>query len=183
MDVMARRPNRLKNYNYSSTGYYYVTICSNNRQNIFGKCKNVVGEGLASSHNKIQLSDLGQIIDKQWRDIPKQFGNIEIDNYVIMPNHIHGILIVNNQKREDARPSPTVSDVICSFKSKCTVEYIRLIKRNDLNISGKIWQRSFFDHVIRNDRSLKNIREYIKNNPATWDIDEENINKKQTAMG
>ena len=164
--ISARKPkNRLENYDYSKPGYYYVTICSNSRKNIFGKCKNVVGEGLASSRNEIQLSDLGQIIDKQWRYIPEQYENIGIDNYVIMPNHIHGIIIVNNQIREDARPSPTVSDIICSFKSKYTVEYIRLIKRNNLKVSGKIWQRSFFDHVIRNEKSLQNIREYIKKIP------------------
>jgi len=99
-----------------------------------------------------------------------------------MPNHIHGILIINNinynertNLREDARPSPTVSDIICSFKSKCTNEYLNYIKHNNLNISGKIWQRSFHDHIIRNDKSLNNIRQYIINNPATWEKDENNI--------
>ena len=66
-----------------------------------------------------------------------------------MPNHIHGILVIN--KREDARPSPTISDIICSFKSKCANEYLNYIKQNSLNLSGKIWQRSFHDHIISND--------------------------------
>ena len=125
----------------------YIFRSIRNRKNIFGKYKKIVGEGLASSHlafslNDIQLSDAGQIIDKQWSDIPGQYENVDIDKYVIMPNHIHGILIVNPQRREDARPwedarpSPTVSDVICSFKSKCTVEYIGLI--NNISCLSRI---------------------------------------------
>jgi len=91
-----------------------------------------------------------------------------------MPNHIHGILIIN--KRDGASPSPTLNQIIGFFKSKSVIEYLKYIKENDFNLSGQIWQRSFHDHIIRNDKSLNNIREYIRNNPATWDNDEENIN-------
>ena len=145
--------------------------------NIFGEYKKYVGEGLASSRNNIQLSIIGKIIDNQWENIKNQYDNIELDQYIIMPNHLHGILIINKREelREDARPSPTISDIICSFKSKCTVEYVKYIKQNNLNISGQIWQRSFYDHVIRNERSLNAIREYISNNPVNWEQDIDNL--------
>ena len=107
-----------------------------------------------------------------------QYDNIGLDQHIIMPNHIHGILIINEcGNRADARPAPTLSDVICSFKSKYSVEYLKYIKQNNLNISCKIWQRSFHDHVIRNEKSLQEIREYIVNNPLNWKTDKNNINR------
>ena len=137
----SRKQTRLKGYDYSLDGYYFVTVCSKDRKNIFGEIINVVGAGLASARYKIKLSKLGQIIDIQWQNIKKQYGNIELDQYIVMPNHIHGIVIVDNSVslRADARPAPTVSDIVCSFKSKCSVEYLKYIKQNNLNISGKIW--------------------------------------------
>ena len=178
MQLITRKPIRLKNYDYSLDGYYFVTICSKDRENIFGQNKIIVGEGLASSRHIVQLSELGHLIENQWRSIPTQIKNVELDEYIIMPNHIHGILKINNHdQREDARPSPTIVDVICSFKSKCTVEYLKFIKNNNLNVSGKIWQRSFYDHIIRDEKSLDKIREYIIKNPDNWLEDEENLKK------
>ncbi len=173
--LISRKLNRLKNYNYSDDGRYLITVCSKNRENIFGEYDNkIVGEGLAPSRYKdnIKLSKLGQIIDKQWNDIENQYDVVILDQYIIMPNHIHGILIIN--KRTGASPVPTVSNIIGTFKSKTSVEYLQYIKKNNLHIPGLIWQRSFYDHVIRNDASLQNIREYIVNNPLKWDDDENN---------
>jgi len=176
--IYARKPTRLKEYDYSRSGYYYVTICSKDHQNIFAEINdsNTVGTGLAPVRykNNMKLSKIGKIIDEQWNDIPNQYDDIESDEYIIMPNHIHGIIIIN--KREGASPSPTISNIIDSFKSKCSVEYLNYIKQNNLNTSGQIWQRSFYDHVIRNEKSLQKIREYIINNPATWADDENNKN-------
>ena len=93
---------RLKKYDYSKNGYYYITICSKNRSNIFCEIENVVGAALASAHVNIKLSKIGQIIDHQWNDIPNQYENIELDKYVIMPNHIHGILILNKRAEASA---------------------------------------------------------------------------------
>jgi REP element-mobilizing transposase RayT len=166
-----RKPIRLKEYDYSTTGYYYVTICARNRENIFGKYENTVGAPLACA--RIELSMIGQIIQNQWVDTPNQYHNVDIDTFIIMPNHIHGILIIN--KREGASPSPTILQIIRSFKSKSALEYIKYINDNNLNVSGKIWQRSFYDHIIRNEKSLQKIREYIANNPLKWDDDENNI--------
>lgn len=115
----------------------------------------------------------------QWNDIPNQYDNIELDQYIIMPNHLHGILIINNRinelSRAQASGAPTIGQIIRSFKSKCTVEYVKYIKQNNLNISGKIWQRSFHDHVIRNEQTLNAIREYISNNPINWEQDINNL--------
>ena len=178
-----RKPVRLKEYDYSMAGYYYVTICTHNREEIFGKYKNIVGAPLACARNqntcaRIELSIIGKIIDRQWNDIENQYDNVELDEYIIMPNHIHGILIIN--KREGASPSPTIPQIIRSFKSKSVLEYIKYINDNNLNVSGKIWQRSFYDHVIRNEQSLDAIREYISNNPLKWDDDENNMTGKNS---
>ena len=108
--LLTRKNNRLKNYDYSEIGAYFITIGSKNKENIFGEYNRCVREGLASSRNNIQLSIIGQIINNQWKDIKKQYGNIELDEYIVMPNHLHGILIINNinyNKREGASPSPT----------------------------------------------------------------------------
>ncbi|MCB4790753.1 MAG: transposase [Elusimicrobia bacterium] len=181
----SRKQTRLKGYDYSLEGHYFVTICSKDRKNIFGEIE-VVGAGLASARykNEIRLSKLGQLIDSQWQNIKKQYYNVELDQYIIMPNHIHGIIIVDNSVslRADARPAPTVSDIVCSFKSKCSVEYVKYIQQNNLNIPGKIWQRSFNDHIIRTANSLENIREYIMNNPVKWDEDENNNQKGQACL-
>jgi len=168
-----RKQIRLKNYDYANNGYYFITIDSINRKNIFGEINNKrVGAPLACARNNIKLSTIGQIIKNQWDNIPNEYNNIELDHSVIMPNHLHGIIVIN--KRAQASGAPTISQIIRSFKSKSTMEYLTYIKQNNLNVSGKIWQRSFYDHIIRNEESLNKIREYIINNPAQWAEDEEN---------
>ena len=173
--IITRKTNiRLKDYSYFENGYYFVTICSKNRENIFGEIhKKFVGTGLAPVRNKIKVSKLGQIINNQWNDIPNKYEDIELDKYIIMPNHLHGILILN--KRTGASPVPTISKIIGVFKSKASLEYLRFIKNRNLNFSGKIWQRSFYDHIIRNERSLDALREYISNNPVNWEQDIEKL--------
>ena len=118
VNLSARKQIRSKNYNYSTNGWYFITVCSKNRNNVFGQYEHVVGAGLASARNRITLSVIGKIIDDQWNKIPEKYDNIELDQYIIMPNHLHGILTIKN--RADARPAPTISDIICSFKSLCT---------------------------------------------------------------
>jgi len=177
MPIPIRKKIRLQHVDYSHPGYYFITICSKDRANLFG---NQVGAGLVSAQSDVskivELSKIGQIIKKQWQDIPNQFENVGIDEFVIMPNHIHGILILNNPgKRAGARPAPTVSDIICSFKSKCSVHYLKYIKKNNLKVSGEIWQQSFYEHIIRKEESLDEIREYIAFNPLNWHKDRNNL--------
>ncbi|MBU1045247.1 MAG: transposase [Candidatus Omnitrophica bacterium] len=174
--LKTRKLNRFKNYNYSTNGYYFVTICSNDRQDIFGNFTNNVGAPLACA--RIELSKIGQIINNQWNDIPNQYDNVEIIEYVIMPNHIHGIIKLG----ATARVAPTgLGKIIGTFKSKCSTKYLRYIKNNDIGTSADIWQRNYYDHVIRTDSSLKQICEYIRTNLFTWSTDTKNPeNNKST---
>lgn len=147
-----------------------------NRKIIFGEyIENPVETALAAVRykNNIKLSKLGQIIYNQWNNIPKQYNNVQLDKCIIMPNHIHGIIIIH--KRTGTSPVSTISNIIGSFKSKTSLQYLQYIKNNNLNISGQIRQRSFHDHIIRTECSLKAIRKYIANNPKNWENDIDNL--------
>ena len=162
--------NRLKGYDYSQSNYYYVTICTDNRKEWFGEIEN----------NQILLNYHGRIVQQQWQWLAKQYSYIELDEYVVIPNHIHGILIINKWTGHDLSLQiriKSLSSLIGAFKTTSS----KLIHQNGLY--DFTWQRSFHDHIIRNDKSLDNIREYIRNNPATWNDDEENINCKPKQSG
>ena len=168
--ILTRKPrNRLEGYDYSQSNYYYVTICTNNRKEWLGEIKD----------NHMLLNGYGQIVEQQWQWLAEQYSYIELDEYIVMPNHIHGILIIIRPCITDrSRPVPTVpthnikslSSLIGAFKTTSS----KLIHQNGL--SDFAWQRSFYDYIIRNDKSLNKIREYIINNPINWANDEENIN-------
>lgn len=162
-----RRNNRLKEYDYTSNGYYYVTICTDGRREWLG---NIMNGGMI-------INSYGTICQQCWMDLPNHYNNILLDAYIIMPNHIHGIIIIDNSnKREGCKPSPTdksysLSEIIRGFKTFSSKQINQIIKTHD----KFKWQRSFHDHIVRNDKSLDNIREYIINNPATWEKDKNNI--------
>lgn len=155
-------------WDYNDDGMYYVIICTDNKICYFG---NIINE-------EMKLNNIGEIVNKFWLEIPEHFKNVELDEYIIMPNHIHGIIIINNlDKREDYKPSPTdklysLSEIIRGFKTFSSKRINEIIKTHN----KFKWQRSFHDHIIRNDKSLHNTREYIINNPITWEKDENNIN-------
>ncbi|MDD3296242.1 MAG: transposase [Candidatus Omnitrophica bacterium] len=175
-----RKLTRLKKYDYSQTGYYFVTICTQNRKEIFASIKN----------NQIILNEFGRIVKKSWLQIPEHFKNIELDKYIIMPNHIHTIINIvgagsprplKNHDNDDNKIigysigrgnlAPTkLGQVMAFFKYQTTKQINKLQNRPGI----KIWQRRYHDHIIRNDKSLNRIREYIDNNPKTWDNDIEN---------
>ena len=119
------------------------------------------------------MTEIGNIIKKHWNEIPNQFDSVSLDEFIIMPNHLHGVVII--KQRAQASGAPTLGNVVRAFKSKCTNEHLNHIKTNNLNISGKIWQRSYHDHIIRDEESLNKIRDYIRNNPLTWDEDKNNL--------
>jgi len=132
----------------------------------------------------LQLTTIGKIIDANWNNIPSGYENIEIDEYIIMPNHFHGIIMINCHTkaipgiRATARVAPTLGNIIGAFKSRCVTDYLNHIRENNVNVIGKIWQRNYYEHIIRNKRELHEIREYIQNNPLTWDDDENNPDKE-----
>ncbi len=170
-----RQSIRLKNYDYSKPGYYYVTICSQNRECMFGEINN--------SH--ITLNTPGKTINKTWREIPKYFNGIGIDEYVIMPNHIHGIVKIHdgNTIGQAQGPAPTMPlpDVIKRFKTLTTHKYIDGVRKKSWKpFKKRLWQRNYYEHIIRNDIELDEIRKYITENPLKWSEDKENpVNIKQ----
>ena len=183
-----RKSQRKQDYDYSQPGYYAVTICTQNRSCLFGVIDN--GDML--------LHDAGRMIDKTWYDIPDHYPGIELDVMQIMPNHLHGIIVIcevgtaprgrplpgieNGQARG---PVPTgclsLSDVMERFKSLSTTRYIAGVKTAGwLSFSGKLWQRSYHDRIIRSESELIKIRTYISNNPREWDSDENYIELTNT---
>ncbi|OGC82549.1 MAG: hypothetical protein A2W07_01950 [candidate division Zixibacteria bacterium RBG_16_43_9] len=165
-----RKLNRLKEYDYSKCGYYFVTICIIRGVEYFGKIDN----------EKMVLNQYGKIAQEYWSEIPNIYDKVEIDEFIIMPNHIHGIIIIqeNDNKRTEQCSVPTntesgyglLSKVIKSFKNAVTKK-----NRQELGVNNFQWQRSFYDHVIRNEKSLYEIRKYIINNPLKWDLEKNNI--------
>ena len=169
-----RKHNRLPKYDYSQSNYYFITSCAENKQLWFGEIIN----------DKMVLNSCGQICLQHLQNLPNHYRNLAIDLFVIMPNHVHVIFIILS--REGHRPSPTYSNSDSNLNSNDSLtDIMRGFKTFSANQINKTiqsekkfkWQKSFHDHIIRNESSLQTIREYIVNNPATWTEDEENINR------
>ena len=143
---------RLNGYDYSQENYYFVTICTENRRNIFGLPENQTFSG--------------RIAEEELQQISKHFSGIRLDSFVVMPNHIHAIIVIGCDKAERASPFPTLSIVIGSYKSGVS----RRIHQQMPNM--KVWQRSFYDHVIRNEADYLRIWQYMDENPIQWEDDE-----------
>ncbi len=155
-DYTKRKPTRLKNYDYSSTGTYFVTVCTQNRINYFSDI--VISN--ASEPATVRLTRFGKIAEEQIKAINFKYVDVDIENYVIMPNHIHMIISTFYDNEKDNNIS--VTDVVRIFKSLTT----RLCK-----VGPVIFQRSFYDHIIRNDTDYSRILNYINNNPSRWEED------------
>lgn len=147
-----RKRLRLKEYDYSSDGYYFVTVCARNKQKLFGEIRD-------PSLNTVQLSPIGKVIEKHIQQINRHYDNVSVDKYVVMPNHIHLIVVLGCEPVR-SRPNPTLGNVIGLFKSGVSRE-----------LGESVWQRLFHDHVIRTRRSYEKIWEYIDTNPAAWEKD------------
>ena len=208
-EIHHRRSIRLKNYDYSQAGAYFITICTQNKECLLGKITDMA----------MVLNEYGTIVKNEWIKLPDHYPNIELDVFQIMPNHIHVIIIVgatlavaqnmvaqnmvaqnmvaqnmvaqnavvenNNTRaganraganRAGASPAPTgemvaVGNVIGAFKSLVSNEILKLYKMQN-KYMGKFWQRNYYEHIIRDETELNNIREYIVNNPLTWQSDE-----------
>jgi putative transposase len=170
-----RRSLRLKEYSYAQAGAYFVTICSKDKQCIFGKVCN----------GEMELSDKGQIAKEEWLKTASLRLYVKLDQFVIMPNHFHAILWKEKDHRGTARCAPTISQ-FGKLPSESLSSIIRAFKAavtNQINIlynsSGSpVWQRNYYEHVIRDESALSRIREYIINNPLSWDLDRENPDRK-----
>ena len=160
-----RKHTRLKYYDYSKNGYYFVTICTKDKKPLLGEIvQNNVGRGLAPAATKLNI--YGKIVENILLEIPNKFNEIKIDKYVIMPNHIHAIISFQFETAV-ACPRPTLNDIIRTFKSKSTIA----CNQQDCLLERKIWQTSFYEHIIRNEHSYQEIWQYIDNNPLKWQLD------------
>ena len=159
-DYPRGRPSlRLPTYDYSQPGGYFVTICTLDRICLFGQ----VTEGT------LRLTDAGHMVGQIWEELPQRFGHISLDASITMPNHFHGIVII-----QEHRARQGLGQIIGAFKSLTTNRYIVGVRRSGWErFTGRLWQDNYFEHVIRNEASLKRIREYIANNPAQWETDPE----------
>ena len=181
MEMPNRKQNRLTEFDYGQEGAYFVTLCTQNRARLFqmvapdvgndlcviphGPC--AVPEGADDRNGTTRRScptEGNAIIHKWVRETERKFPNIAIDKYVIMPDHLH--LIVTIKERHAGRSLP---DVMRFFKTMTTNDYIRGVKDGTLTpFDGKLWQKSYYDHVIRNQQDYNEIWQYIENNPTKW---------------
>ena len=168
--MKSRKPTRWNHYAYSQDGMYFVTICTKDREELFGQIKD----------GKMVLNELGKIAKKCLLEIPNHFQDVFLDEYVIMPNHIHCIIeIIDNpvgnahvrSANNPDRSKMLLPKIIQGFKAAVT----KICNRTERACAfPTIWQKSFYDHIIRDEKSLNKIREYIEINPAMWDRDRNN---------
>lgn len=164
--VHHRRSIRLKGYDYSQAGCYFVTICVQMRECLFGE----IGTG------GLHLHDAGLMLEDWWSRLPNKYAGVETDAFIVMPNHIHGILVFNPPEGSLVREcAADLGNVVSWFKTMTTNAYIRGVKEFDWpRFQGTLWQRNYYEHIIRTEDELDSIREYIGNNPAQWASDHEN---------
>ena len=169
-EIHHRRSIRLKNYDYRQSGAYFITICIQNRECLLGGIEN----------RCITLNEYGRAVEQTWLNVPHHFVNVEIDAAVVMPNHFHGIVILRNPTTpkalmSDAIPSitrskvinPSLGQVVAYFKYQSTKRINNM--RNTHGI--KVWQRNYYERIIRNEVALATIRAYIATNPEKWIVD------------
>ena len=167
-DKHHRRSIRLKEYDYSQAGAYFVTICTQDRKCFLGNVGN----------ETVELSPIGKIAHEFWFEIPKHFQNVQLDTFVVMPNHMHGIIFIDDNCRGGVTPPlrrPTLGQIVAYYKYQPS----KIINRIRNTIGMSVWQRNYYEHVIRNEKDLNQIRGYIFNNPIRWEFDKENPNNKE----
>ena len=163
IELPKRKNTRLKEFDYSQSSYYFVTICLKKRKEFFSHIVN----------SEFVLTEFGKILDEVWNNLPKYY-NVELDYYIIMPDHFHGIIIIDDTlsvKNDKEKKPLTLSGIIGKFKSYSTKKIRNLLVNKD----KFEWQKSFYDRIIRNEKELYNIRKYIQENPLRWDIEKNNL--------
>ena len=166
-DKQHRRSIRLRGHDYSQPALYFVTICTRDRECLFGEIRN----------GKMLLNEAGAAVLRTWNALPERFAPVETDSFVVMPNHVHGVIglfPVRQANRGAASSAPTSSftlgRIIRAFKSLSAMAANRLLHR-----AGRpLWQRNYYEHIIRGGRDLDDLREYIQQNPVRWEEDPEN---------
>ena len=157
-----RRSIRLKNYDYSQAGLYFITICTHERQLLLGRIDN----------GRMQLNPWGEIVQRVWFELPEHYAHIRLHEFVIMPNHIHGIVEIKTLAEllpvgVGLKPTPTrhgLFEIVRAFKTFSA----RRINEKRHTVGCKIWQRNYYEHIIRSEASYLTISEYIQTNPQRW---------------
>jgi REP element-mobilizing transposase RayT len=202
-EIHHRRSIRLKRYDYSQAGAYFVTVCVKDHACLFGDVE----------QGEMNLNNAGNMVKTWWLSIPDKYKHVELDEYMIMPNHFHGIIKIvgadqcvcpdvclchdpyipensnetrkkGEHKNKGEHMGSPLPRIIQWFKTMATNEYIRGIDAQGWErFNGKLWQRNYYEHIIRDEKELNRIREYIVNNPMQWDLDSENPqNMKDTKL-
>lgn len=154
-----RRSIRLKAYDYTQPGAYFVTLCTHDRGLLFGE----ITDGV------MRLNRMGLIVQKAWFDLPRHYPHVVLDVMVIMPNHVHGVIVLTEDGKP-AKPRQGLPEIVRAFKSH-SARRINALRRTP---GLPIWQRNYYEHIVRDQADWERIREYILNNPQEWDRDLEN---------
>lgn len=154
MDLPKRKNIRLHNYNYSYNGAYFITICTKNKENLLWKN---VGANCVRPLDQLPLSKIGIVIENEIYKLNTVYENIKVDKYQIMPNHIHLIIFIYEDSNGRTQFAPTISRIITQFKGSITKQ-----------IGFSIWQKSFYDRIIRNEKEYQSVWNYIHNNPLKY---------------
>lgn len=180
--VIKRKKLRLPDYDYSQEGWYFVTICVKDRKCLFGEVVN----------GEMVLNEVGKIVDREWNKTSEIRKNVSLDVCIVMPNHIHGIIIIESQnvgvcrwqtRTKRGLESQSIGSLINHFKSACTKQIKIFFPEKFEQPLETIWQRNYYEHVIRNEKSLNEIQNYILNNPLKWEYDKENPARKSNKQG
>lgn len=153
MELPSRKKNRLAEYDYHTPNAYFVTICTENRRRLFWENMDVP----STDYKNMPLSYYGTVAEKFILEIPKHYPGVSVDNYVIMTDHIHLLLQIHTDSNGRSVIAPTVSTVVRMMKSAVTK-----------HIGFSLWQKGFYDHVIRNEKDYQDIWNYIEGNPSKW---------------
>ena len=164
-----RQSIRLKEYDYSQAGAYFVTLCTLNRKCLFGSI----------TESKMILNTVGRIVADSWIWLSEQYDYVTLDESIVMPNHLHGIIVIEDQRHPTAggsRAAPTIErrkslgELVGAFKTIST----KKLNRMRLTQGTRLWQRNYYEHVIRNDEEMNRVREYISYNPQKWELSRDN---------
>jgi putative transposase len=159
-DIHHRKSHRMQGYDYRWPGAYFITICTYNRESVFGEIMD----------GTMHLNTAGDIVAEQWRALPDRYDGVSLGEFIIMPNHMHGILIIdgNGENQGSASSAPTLGAIIRCLKSRSAIAVNKACNREGV----PVWQRNYWERIVRDKSELQAIRAYIRNNPQQWHADQ-----------
>ncbi len=168
-DKHHRRSIRLKGFDYSRSAVYFVTICVQNRECLFGTIE----------QHQLLLNDAGKMVSEEWLALPARFSYVVVDEFIVMPNYFHGIIYIS----PDSIENPALGEIIGAFKSIVTTLYITGVKtQNWKPFDRRLWQHNYYEHIVKNESALQNIQQYVRDNSLTWLTDSLNPDIKSIEL-